>query len=63
MLTLIKCMGMWPGPSIITWTSCFRRPWQLAKGLQLRELGASLASAIEPGRRPSPRLRPRRRPS
>ena len=24
MFSLIRCMGTWPGPSIITWTSCFQ---------------------------------------
>jgi hypothetical protein len=39
MLTLILCIGTWPGPSIITWQPLAQAILgQLAQGLQLREL-------------------------
>ena len=39
MFSWIRCMGTWPGPSIITCTSCFQAILrQLAQRLQLAEL-------------------------
>ena len=55
MFSLILCIGTWPGPSIIVCTSC-----RLAIVLSSPSVrssancASSLASAIEPGRRPSP---------
>ena len=55
MFSLIMCIGTWPGPSIITWTSCFHAILrQLAQRSSSANCASSLASAIEPGRRPSP---------
>jgi hypothetical protein len=40
MLTLILCIGTWPGPSIITWTSLAQAIFvNLAQGGELGELG------------------------
>lgn len=55
MFSLILCIGTWPGPSIIvcTW-------WRLAIVFSSPSVrssancASSLASAIEPGRSPSP---------
>ena len=55
MLTLILCSGTWPGPSIITWHA--PGPGHLgefAQGLEFGELRGVVASAIDPGRSPSP---------
>ena len=55
MLILILCIGTWPGPSIITW-----QPFSQAILVSSPSVSSSancarsLASAIEPGRRPSP---------
>ena len=51
----IRCSGTWPGPSIITWTS-----WRHATSVSSPKVRSSancawsLASAIDPGRNPSP---------
>src|SRR5579871_2172921 len=55
MLILILCIGTWPGPSIMTWQPlsqaiCVSSPSVSSSANCAR----SLASAIEPGRRPSP---------
>ena len=55
MFSGIMCIGTWPGPSHITWTPrsqarCVSSPWVFSSP----NWASSLASAIEPGRRPSP---------
>ena len=56
MLTLILCMGTWPGPSIITWQPLRQAIFVSSpKVSSSANWASSLASAIEPGRRPSPR--------
>ena len=58
MFSWIRCMGTWPGPSIITCTSCFQAIFVSSPSVSSSpNCAASLASAIEPGRRPSPRLK------
>jgi hypothetical protein len=48
-------MGTWPGPSIITWTSCFQAIFVNSPSVSSSaNCAASLASAIDPGRSPSP---------
>ena len=55
MLCLIMCIGTWPGPSIITCTSCFHATCVSSPSVASSAICASsLASAIEPGRSPSP---------
>ncbi|MNN44953.1 hypothetical protein D3C81_1592630 [compost metagenome] len=57
MLALILCIGTWPGPSIMTWQPLAQAI--LVSSPRVRSSAnwaSSLASAIEPGRRPSPRL-------
>ena len=55
MLILILCIGTWPGPSIITWQPFFQAIWVSSPRVSSSANWArSLASAIEPGRRPSP---------
>src|SRR5260370_4969912 len=55
MFSLMSCIGTWPGPSIITWQS-----WRQAMSVSSPRVfssaiwASSLASWIEPGRRPSP---------
>ena len=55
MFSWIRCIGTWPGPSFITWTSysqaiCVSSPCVFSSA----NCASSLASAIEPGRSPSP---------
>ena len=55
MLILILCSGTWPGPSIITWQPFFQAIWVSSPSVSSSaNCARSLASAIEPGRRPSP---------
>ena len=55
MFSLIRCIGTWPGPSIIVCTSCFHAIFVSSPSVSSSpNCAASLASAIEPGRRPSP---------
>ncbi len=55
MFSLILCIGTWPGPSIITCTSC-RHAISVSSPSVRSSLNcaSSLASATQPGRRPSP---------
>ena len=56
MFSLIRCMGTWPGPSIITCTSCSQAILVSSPSVSSSaNCASSLASAMEPGRRPSPR--------
>ncbi len=55
MFSLMRCMGTWPGPSFIVCTSnshaiLFSSPCVFSSA----NCASSFASAIEPGRRPSP---------
>ena len=55
MLILILCSGTWPGPSIITWQPLFHAICVSSPSVSSSaNCARSLASAIEPGRRPSP---------
>ena len=55
MFSWIWCIGTWPGPSIITWTSCSQAIFVSSPSVSSSaNCAASFASAIEPGRRPSP---------
>ena len=55
MLTLILCIGTWPGPSIITWQPLFQAILVSSPSVSnSANCAASFASAIEPGRNPSP---------
>ena len=55
MFSLIRCMGTWPGPSIITWQSCSQAICVSSPSVSSSaNWASSLASAMEPGRRPSP---------
>ena len=55
MLILILCSGTWPGPSIITWQPFFQAICVSSPSVSSSaNCARSLASAIEPGRRPSP---------
>jgi hypothetical protein len=55
MFSLIRCIGTWPGPSIMTCTSCFQAMSVSSPSVfSSPNCASSLASAIEPGRRPSP---------
>ena len=55
-LTLILCIGTWPGPSIITWPALVPGDLgQFAERLKLRELRAVVGVGDRAwGRRPSP---------
>src|SRR3569833_2507282 len=56
MFSLILCIGTCPGPSIMTWQSCFQAIWGSSPSVSSSaNCAASLASAMEPGRKPSPR--------
>ncbi len=56
MFSLTICSGTWPGPSIITCTSCFQAILVSSPRVSSSANWAwSLASARQPGRRPSPR--------
>ena len=56
MLILILCIGTWPGPSIITWQPLAHAILVSSPSVSnSANCAASLASAMEPGRRPSPR--------
>ena len=55
MFSLMRCIGTWPGPSFITCTSCSQAirvssPWVFSSA----NCASSLASAMLPGRSPSP---------
>ena len=55
MFSLMRCMGTWPGPSFITWTSYSQAIFVSSPCVfSSANCASSLASAIEPGRRPSP---------
>ena len=55
MLCLIKCIGTWPGPSIITCTSCCHATCVSSPSVASSPICASsFASWIDPGRSPSP---------
>ena len=55
MLTLILCIGTWPGPSIITWQPLSQAILVSSPSVSSSaNCAASLASAFEPGRSPSP---------
>ncbi len=55
MFSLMSCIGTWPGPSIITWQSCFQAVFvNSPKVRNSASWASSFASWIEPGRRPSP---------
>ena len=55
MFSLILCIGTWPGPSIITCTSCFQAILVSSpRVFSSANCASSLASAVEPGRKPSP---------
>ena len=55
MFSRMRCIGMWPGPSFITCTPCSHAiavssPWVFSSA----NWASSLASAMLPGRSPSP---------
>ena len=55
MLILILCIGTWPGPSIITWQPLSQATLVSSPSVSSSaNCAASLASAVEPGLRPSP---------
>ena len=55
MFSLILCMGTWPGPSIITWQPLSQAIFVSSPSVSSSANWArSLASAMQPGRRPSP---------
>ena len=55
MFSAILCIGTWPGPSIITCTSCFQATCVSSPSVSSSaNCAASFASAMQPGRRPSP---------
>ena len=55
MFSLIRCIGTCPGPSIITWQSCAQAFFVSSPSVSSSaNCASSLASAVEPGRRPSP---------
>ena len=57
MFRSIWSIGTWPGPSIITWQfRCLARRPSSPITFNSANWASSLASAIEPGRSPSPRL-------
>ena len=55
MFSLMRCMGTWPGPSFITCTS-YSHAIRVSSPcvLSSANCASSFASAIDPGRRPSP---------
>src|SRR5258708_27947454 len=58
MLIFILCIGTWPGPSIITWQPLSHAIFVNSPSVSSSaNCARSLASAIEPGRRPSPSWR------
>src|ERR1700704_4984311 len=55
MFSWIMCIGTWPGPSIIVCTSCFHAILVSSPRVSSSaNCASSFASAIEPGRNPSP---------
>ena len=55
MFSWIRCIGTCPGPSIMTWQSCFQAVVVSSPSVSSSaNCAASLASAVEPGRSPSP---------
>ncbi len=55
MLILILCIGTWPGPSIMTWQPLAQAIFVSSPSVSSSaNCARSLASAIEPGRSPSP---------
>ena len=55
MFSRIRCIGTCPGPSFITWTSCSQAMRVSSPCVfSSANCASSLASAIDPGRSPSP---------
>ena len=55
MFSRMRCIGTWPGPSFITWTSYSQAILVSSPCVcSSANCASSFASAIEPGRRPSP---------